>query len=98
MAPAITTRYSLLTEILHKDELLQISIADISNAFPSYEVAVVVAEDLVIAPERATALDALIAAREQAARAQWGGMELSAIPGVAAWRAAYKAFGIKQTR
>ncbi|HMK81204.1 MAG TPA: phenylalanine--tRNA ligase beta subunit-related protein, partial [Xanthobacteraceae bacterium] len=27
-----------------------------------------------------------------------GATELSAIPGVAAWRAAYKAFGIKQTR
>jgi DNA/RNA-binding domain of Phe-tRNA-synthetase-like protein len=77
---------------------LQITIADIANAFPNYKVAVVVAEDLVIAMERPAALDALIARREAAARAQWSGAELSAIPGVAAWRAAYKAFGIKQTR
>jgi DNA/RNA-binding domain of Phe-tRNA-synthetase-like protein len=77
---------------------LQISIADITSAFPDYRVAVVVAEGLTIAPERPAALDALIAAREEAARARWGGTELSQIPGVAAWRAAYKGFGIKQTR
>ena len=77
---------------------MRISIAAIADAFPDYRVAVVVAENLTIAPERPAALDALIAAREEAARAQWGATELSAIPGVAAWRAAYKAFGIKQTR
>ncbi len=77
---------------------MQISIADITNTFPAYRVAVVVAENLAIAPERPGALDALIGAREVAARAQWGATELSAIPGIAAWRAAYKAFGIKQTR
>lgn len=77
---------------------MQISIADITKAFPDYRVAVVVAENLSIAPERPAALDALIAAREAAARAQWGATELSAIPGIAAWRAAYKGFGIKQTR
>jgi len=29
---------------------------------------------------------------------RWGGAELSQIPGIAAWRAAYKGFGIRQTR
>jgi DNA/RNA-binding domain of Phe-tRNA-synthetase-like protein len=77
---------------------LQISIADITSAFPDYRVAVVVAEGLTIAPERPAALDALIAEREEAARVRWGGTELAQIPGVAAWRAAYKGFGIKQTR
>jgi DNA/RNA-binding domain of Phe-tRNA-synthetase-like protein len=77
---------------------LRISIADIADVFPDYEVAFVVAENLTIAPERPPALDALIAEREQAARARWGGTELSQIPGIAAWRAAYKGFGIKQTR
>lgn len=77
---------------------MHISIADITNAFPDYRVAVVVAEGLTIAPERPAALDALIAQREAAARATWDGTELSQIPGVAAWRAAYKGFGIKQTR
>jgi DNA/RNA-binding domain of Phe-tRNA-synthetase-like protein len=77
---------------------LQISIADITSAFPDYRVAFVVAEGLTIAPERPAALDALIAEREAAARATWGGTELAQIPGIAAWRAAYKGFGIKQTR
>jgi DNA/RNA-binding domain of Phe-tRNA-synthetase-like protein len=77
---------------------MHVSIADIAEAFPHYRVAVVVAEGLAIAPDRPAALDMLIAEREAAARAQWGGTELSQIPGVAAWRAAYKAFGIRQTR
>lgn len=77
---------------------MQISITDIADAFPDYRVAAVVVEGLTIAPERSPELDALIVAREEAARARWGATELSQIPGVAAWRAAYKAFGIKQTR
>ena len=77
---------------------MQISIAEITNAFPDYRVAFVVAEGLTIAPERPPALEALIAEREAAARERWGGMELSQIPGIAAWRAAYKGFGIRQTR
>ena len=77
---------------------MQVSIAEIADAFPDYRVAVVVAEGLTIAPDRPAALDALIAEREAAARERWGGTELSQIPGIAAWRAAYKGFGIKQTR
>jgi len=77
---------------------LQISIADITNAFPDYRVAFVVAEGLTILAERPAALDTLIVDREAAARANWGGTELSQVPGIAAWRAAYKGFGIKQTR
>ena len=77
---------------------MQVSIAEIADAFPAYRVAFVFAEGLAIAPERPAALDALIAEREEAARVRWAGIELSQIPGVAAWRAAYKGFGIKQTR
>ena len=77
---------------------MQISITDITSAFPDYRVAFVVAEGLTIAPERSAALDALIAEREAAARERWSGTELSQIPGIGAWRAAYKGFGIKQTR
>ena len=77
---------------------MRISIASITQAFPAYSVAVVLAEGLAIAPQRPDALAALIAEREAAARARWAGMELAAIPGIAAWRAAYKGFGIKQTR
>jgi DNA/RNA-binding domain of Phe-tRNA-synthetase-like protein len=77
---------------------MRVSITEIVEAFPVYRVAFGVAEGLTIAPERPSALDALIAEREAAARAEWGSTELSQIPGVAAWRAAYKGFGIKQTR
>jgi DNA/RNA-binding domain of Phe-tRNA-synthetase-like protein len=77
---------------------MQLSISDVADAFPDYRVAVVVAEGLGVAPERPAALDALIAEREAAARAHWSGTELAQIPGIAAWRAAYKAFGIRQTR
>ena len=77
---------------------MQISIAEIADRFPDYRVAFVVAEGLTILAERPPELDALIAQREAAARAKWSGMELAQIPGIAAWRAAYKGFGIKQTR
>jgi DNA/RNA-binding domain of Phe-tRNA-synthetase-like protein len=76
---------------------MHVSIADITAAFPNYRVAVVVAEGLAIAAERPPALDSLIAEREAAARVQWAATELSQIPGIAAWRSAYKGFGIKQT-
>ncbi len=55
------------------------------------------AEPLTIAPHRSAALAEEIAAAEADCRRRWGGMELSAIPEVAAWRAAYKGFGIKRT-
>jgi DNA/RNA-binding domain of Phe-tRNA-synthetase-like protein len=90
-------RYGKL-RALSMGRAMQVSIANIVEAFPDYRVAVVVAEDLTIAAERPAALDALIATREAAARERWGGMELAQIPGIAAWRAAYKGFGIKQTR
>jgi DNA/RNA-binding domain of Phe-tRNA-synthetase-like protein len=77
---------------------LQLTIAEIADAFPAYRVAAVVAEGLAIAPERPAALDALVRDGEQATRDQWAGTELAHIPGIAAWRAAYKGFGIKQTR
>lgn len=77
---------------------LTLSIADIADGFPEFRVGVVVAERLVIPPQRAVSLDRLIREREIAARAHWSGYELSRIPGVAAWRSAYKAFGVKQTR
>ncbi len=76
---------------------LTLTIAELVSAFPAFRVAVVVADDLVIPAERPDDLDAEIAARETACRAAWGGTELSAIPGIAAWRAAYRAFGIKKT-
>lgn len=74
-----------------------LSIAEISCRFPDFRVAAVVATELSIPEARPPELDRLIAEREAATRARYAGMELSAIPGVAAWRTAYRAFGIKRT-
>src|SRR5579863_4267843 len=74
-----------------------LSIADLIERFPDFRVALVVAEDLRIPQSRSAALAGEIAAAEEACRQTWSGTELSAIPGVAAWRAAYKGFGIKRT-
>jgi DNA/RNA-binding domain of Phe-tRNA-synthetase-like protein len=76
---------------------LELSIAEIRDRFPAFRVAVVVAEDLRIAEARSPELEALVADREAECRAAWGRVELAEIPGVAAWRTAYKGFGIKKT-
>jgi DNA/RNA-binding domain of Phe-tRNA-synthetase-like protein len=76
---------------------IELSIAELVDRFPQFRVAVVVAEGLELQPERPPALEALIEERETACRARWQGCELSEIPGIAAWRAAYKGFGIKKT-
>jgi DNA/RNA-binding domain of Phe-tRNA-synthetase-like protein len=77
---------------------IALSVSDVIASFPAYRVAAVVAEDLVVASGRPTELDTLVRGREAAARERWRGRELAQIPGIAAWRQAYKGFGIKQTR
>ena len=73
-----------------------LTIEDLTERFPDFRVAVVIAEGVAIG-ERDAALDAEIGAAEDRARERWAGVELSAIPGVAAWRSAYRAFGVKKT-
>jgi DNA/RNA-binding domain of Phe-tRNA-synthetase-like protein len=72
-------------------------IAEVAAHFPKFRLAVVVCGDLRVPPARSAALAAFIAGCEQEARQRWGGMELSAVPGIAAWRQAYRQFGIKKT-
>lgn len=76
---------------------MRLDISDIAADFPDFRVAAVVAVDLAIPAARPPELDRLIGERETALRARWAGMELSEIPGIAAWRTAYRAFGIKKT-
>jgi DNA/RNA-binding domain of Phe-tRNA-synthetase-like protein len=76
---------------------MQIDISEIATGFPDFRVAVVVASDLAISQTRPSGLGAIIAAREAECRSRWAGTELSEIPGIAAWRRAYRAFGIKKT-
>ena len=75
----------------------RISIESLVDRFPDFRVAFVLAEPLMVAPARSGRLAADIAAAEAECRARWAAAELSAIPGVAAWRTAYKGFGIKKT-
>lgn len=75
----------------------KLSIVELVERFPDFRVAAVVATFETFAEARSAALDAEIAWREDETRRLWTGVELSAIPGVAAWRAAYKGFGIKKT-
>ncbi len=74
-----------------------LSIAELTERFPDFRVALVVAEEMSVAPTRSAALRSEIEAAEAECRRRWRGTELSAIPGVAAWRVAYKGFGIKRT-
>jgi DNA/RNA-binding domain of Phe-tRNA-synthetase-like protein len=76
---------------------LALSIAELLPRFPQFRVAIAVADGLRLSPERLPALDALIAEREATCRDRWGSAELSEIPGIAAWRAAYRGFGVKKT-
>lgn len=76
---------------------MDLTIAELTERFPDFRAAVIVAKELTITPTRSQSLANWIAARENACRERNAGMELSAIPGVAAWRSAYKGFGIKKT-
>jgi len=74
-----------------------LSIEELTDGFPDFRVAFVFAEPLSIEAARSPGLAVDVAAAEQDCRRRWGGAELSAIPGVAAWRSAYKGFGVKRT-
>jgi DNA/RNA-binding domain of Phe-tRNA-synthetase-like protein len=76
---------------------MRLSIEELVERFPEFRVAFVVAEALRVAPSRSPELKREIAQAEEACRGRWGGSELAAIPEVAAWRTAYKGFGVKKT-
>lgn len=75
---------------------MRLDISDISSDFFDFQVAAILITGAVIAG-RSDVLDEEIANREAAFRATWGETPLSEIPGVAVWRSAYRAFGIKKT-
>jgi DNA/RNA-binding domain of Phe-tRNA-synthetase-like protein len=76
---------------------VSLTIAELVERFPAFRVAILVCDGLTIPAERPQALASLIAEREDAARRAHDGRELAEIAGIAAWRAAYKGFGIKKT-
>ena len=75
----------------------KLDISDIVGRFPDFRVAAIVAEWDAAPGARSEAAAQEIARREAECRTRWAGVELSAIPGVAAWRTAYRGFGIKKT-
>ena len=76
---------------------MKIDISEIIADFPQVEIAAIVADGCRIGAPRSAELDALIDARERRCRERWGGRALSEIPGIAAWRRAYRGFGIRKT-
>jgi DNA/RNA-binding domain of Phe-tRNA-synthetase-like protein len=74
-----------------------IDISEIADRFPDFRVAVIAATGLSIEVGRPAGLDRLIGEYETDCRQRWAGTVLSEIPGIAVWRQAYRAFGIKRT-
>jgi len=75
----------------------KLTIETLTQNFPNFRAALIVGEGLTIAPARSPTLSDEIAETERRCRETWGATDLSAIPGVAVWRVAYRAFGIKRT-
>lgn len=75
-----------------------LTIAPVADAFPEFRVAVVVLAGLDLAGGANAGIEAALTAAEDDALALLDRTELADIPSVAAWRRAYKRFGIKQTR
>ena len=76
---------------------MRFDISEVTPDFPRFQAAVLVSSELRVQAGRSAALAGMIAEAEQEARRRWRGIELSAIPGIAAWRHAYRQFGIKKT-
>ena len=76
---------------------MRASIEPLIDRFPDLRIAVVVARDLSIPEAASPALADEIAAIEAEAAARYADVGMGDIPGVANWRRAYRAFGIKKT-
>src|SRR5262249_1715061 len=76
---------------------ITLDISDVLPSFPGFRVALLVAQPLAIPASRSAAVDAYIARAETVASAGLGEAALAELPELAAWRAAYRAFGVKKT-
>jgi DNA/RNA-binding domain of Phe-tRNA-synthetase-like protein len=74
-----------------------LDIEEVIGSFPSFRVALVVAEAPTIATARTPTLEAVIADIEAQATRDLGSVELADIPELKCWREAYKAFCVKKT-
>jgi DNA/RNA-binding domain of Phe-tRNA-synthetase-like protein len=76
---------------------MRLDISEVAPTFPAFRVAVLVCAGTSVPPSRSAGLSEFIVAAEREARERWRGTDLSGVPGVAAWRQAYRQFGIKKT-
>ncbi|MCP4316526.1 MAG: hypothetical protein GY789_11050 [Hyphomicrobiales bacterium] len=76
---------------------MQATIAEIIGDFPSFRVAVIVADEMTVVEARPAELESLVANTEAQILATYSGTALSEIAGVRDWREAYRRFGIKKT-
>lgn len=76
---------------------MKISISELGERFPDFQVAAVACDGLGIEEGRSEELHDLIAEREEEVRRHWAGISLADIPGIRVWRRAYREFGIKRT-
>ncbi len=74
-----------------------LDISDVLKDFPTFRVALVVAEGLVVAIERSAALQDFIRESETHLAAALRGVDLADIPELRSWREAYKVFGVRKT-
>ena len=72
-------------------------IRDVLPDFPTFRVALLVASPLAIPASRSPAIEDYVARAEADAAAGLGEAALADLPELAAWRAAYRAFGVKKT-
>jgi DNA/RNA-binding domain of Phe-tRNA-synthetase-like protein len=74
-----------------------LDIGEVVQRFPTFRVALIVAEGLAIHEERPEDLAAAILAAESRIAGELAAMELADVPELRSWREAYKAFGVKKT-
>jgi DNA/RNA-binding domain of Phe-tRNA-synthetase-like protein len=74
-----------------------LTIDELIERFPDYRVALMVARGLVIPNRRQPAIEDYVSAAERAIAEAWGDRPVSEISEVAAWRQAYKGFGVRKT-
>ena len=79
-----------------RPETIALGIEELTEAFPAFRVAFVLLRDLAPGPA-CPAIDRLVAEAEAAAAERLARQDIAALPEIAAWRAAYRAFGSKKT-
>ncbi len=76
---------------------VSLDIAEVAERFPTFRVALVVADGLALTSERRADLQAIIRDSEARVASAMGDVELADVTEIRSWREAYKTFGVKKT-